>query len=131
MQFDLELNILCSLSRYLLWPNFLTYSSPASLPAQGLLSTPHTVAAPLGFPADAPKACSTSHSKRNFGNFHGDVAAGGAVPTGGTLAPDAHPEPLWSINCELRRIYVIVRESCVSCQSVLSNPVTKNATLCA
>lgn len=52
--------------------------------------------------------------KRNFGNFHGDVAAGGVVPTGGTLAPDAHPEPLWSINCELRRIYVIVCESCVT-----------------
>ena len=64
-------------------------------------------------------------------NFRGDVAAGGAVPTGGRLAPDAHPEPLWSINCELRRICVIVRESCVSRQSVLSNLVTKNANMCA
>lgn len=47
--------------------------------------------------------------KRNFGNFCGEVVAGVALPTWG-LASDAHPEPLWSTNRELRRIYTTLRE---------------------
>lgn len=47
--------------------------------------------------------------KRSFGNFCGEVVAGVALPTWG-LASDAHPEPLWSTNRELRRIYTTLRE---------------------
>lgn len=51
---------------------------------------------------------------------------------GSELAPHAHPEPLWSINRELRRIYMIVCESCLRVVTVCSViQLQKYANTCA